>query len=1151
MDPTPQQKPPRGSRHPEDELAGKPRGRRRLRGFFSRRSVRVLLRRFRNFIIAVFAVGLAGNYGWNVLKAGRLLSPGEFFGQYALFTQLYTRQPVILWSLVALVALLVGGDILLEWRARHRKDSRAAERDLFIARMVEKYKEIPLVVGSEVTPEVRMQLQDVFQTLILRKRTAQEGLGSSGDAAVDERALANSVLDALGKGSRRIVILGAPGSGKTTLLYYSIALQQRGAGEVVPIYLRLPDLARAFNASGELIPGVIAEILQQQEPFLATIDEEIEHHRDIDAAHPGPYAAHLERLILAGKALLYLDALDEIDDAGRRGTVARWITGLPSQPAGAIVVTSRLADFASNPFKDRFTEWQVREITHDARVALATALFEPFKRELHISAPRNALDFVSQLERHAKAAEWGGNPLLFSLAAYAFVAKGDLPPARSALYGTVVDALIAAKDHDRIDERRWVLGELALALYQSATPAPEAEQSTKQFATRELAALLSGVYDRPAETGVMVEWVKNPGILDDAGEGLLRFRHKTFQEYLLAVALARRLIKSHLTGDGQMHEATWQLLRSRREGDLGQWLEPLRLFAGELCGEHNRTTGAPFARQWLDETFARYAAGTDERLLGLVLASCAEVPELALLGADFPLPAILGAWSQAVLAAAGDPESDRYQRSQAMAESVRVLPGEVTRPVTTERFLGVLSGAAPPEQRDAALEALAGLRVAVPIEEITPFLTGGATPAQRRMAALVLLRQGKRGEPVVLAALQSDDARQRQAVAQALADAGEEGRPVFLAALQNDDEQVRQLAAEAVSTIPEPTRGDIAEDLDRAHPRREWALPILRALTAPEDTTAETWRLFASYATGLGDQRRALAAMAARGADAALVADTKRRILPPPIHDRARFPQRLEDLDFESFVIGGVEVIVPPLALIPAGIFQMGSDKSRDHEAYDYELPQHSVALDRYEMARFPLTVAEYACAVRAKAVGEPPKPSYNDVTWQKQLGRLDHPVVNVSWRDILAFVDWLRQVTGESWRMPTEAEWEKAARGTDGRIYPWGDQWDALKANTSEAGKGSTTPVGAYPQGASPYGCLDMAGNVWEWTSSLYQSYPYRADDGRENPQSTGNRVLRGGSWYSSPRNARAAYRFGSAPDVLYVSRGFRLARGAGAGSS
>ena len=206
----------------------------------------------------------------------------------------------------------------------------------------------------------------------------------------------------------------------------------------------------------------------------------------------------------------------------------------------------------------------------------------------------------------------------------------------------------------------------------------------------------------------------------------------------------------------------------------------------------------------------------------------------------------------------------------------------------------------------------------------------------------------------------------------------------------------------------------------------------------------------------------------------------------------------------------------------------MGSDKRKDPQAYDDETPQRKNQLADYAIAKYPLTVAEYDSFLRAT---QHRSPDGSRVTWEQQrTERLDHPVVNISWEDSLAYTKWLAEVTGQQWRLPTEAEWEKSARWDLEKqvagIYPYGDTFDASKANTSEAHVGTTTPVGSYPQGASPYGLLDCSGNVWEWTSSILKPYPYQANDGRENLTATENRVLRGGSWINDSRNARAAYR-------------------------
>jgi formylglycine-generating enzyme required for sulfatase activity len=247
---------------------------------------------------------------------------------------------------------------------------------------------------------------------------------------------------------------------------------------------------------------------------------------------------------------------------------------------------------------------------------------------------------------------------------------------------------------------------------------------------------------------------------------------------------------------------------------------------------------------------------------------------------------------------------------------------------------------------------------------------------------------------------------------------------------------------------------------------------------------------------------------------------------------------------------GTREPFGPEMILIPAGEFLMGSDSQQDEHAHESQQPQYCLFLLGYYLAKTPVTHAQYHAFLRATGREAPEGWGWGKYTPPR--GKEDHPVFNVSWYDALAYCQWLSEVTGKSYGLPSEAEWENGARGTAGCIYPWGNQWNAMHCNSAESRLGETTSVYAYPQGASPNGILDMAGNVWEWTRSLWgrngenpdYRYPYRATDERENLDAGQEvlRVLRGGAFYSSRRDVQCAYRNRYAPDGRYRSFGFRV---------
>ncbi len=203
----------------------------------------------------------------------------------------------------------------------------------------------------------------------------------------------------------------------------------------------------------------------------------------------------------------------------------------------------------------------------------------------------------------------------------------------------------------------------------------------------------------------------------------------------------------------------------------------------------------------------------------------------------------------------------------------------------------------------------------------------------------------------------------------------------------------------------------------------------------------------------------------------------------------------------------------PETVAIPAGAFLMGSSDGAP------EWRQHTVEVDAFHIGKYPVTNEQYAAFVREHRDNRPRQTGWFFTT--PPAGQLDHPVTGITWHDAVAYCEWLSTQTGRQYRLPTEAEWEKAARSADARRYPWGDaEPDASRCNM---GTGRTSAVTAYPDGSSPYGCYDMAGNVREWTSTLWgdnlrqarYTYPYR-HDAREGAGERPNdlRICRGGAY-------------------------------------
>ncbi len=220
------------------------------------------------------------------------------------------------------------------------------------------------------------------------------------------------------------------------------------------------------------------------------------------------------------------------------------------------------------------------------------------------------------------------------------------------------------------------------------------------------------------------------------------------------------------------------------------------------------------------------------------------------------------------------------------------------------------------------------------------------------------------------------------------------------------------------------------------------------------------------------------------------------------------------------------------MVLIQAGEFEMGSNTGASDEK-----PLHRVYLDAYAIDRYEVTNEQYRQCVEAEMC-QPPRniQHYEDPQYAR------HPVVYVNWPRGSAYCTWAGR------RLPTEAEWEKAARGGDGRRYPWGSEWDSNKANVlgDTDGFHGTAPVGSFEAGRSPYGAYDMAGNVWEWVEDWHDAKYYQQSPDRnpKGPSQGRFKVLRGGSWRHTPKFARAAERLKHNPKHLHDNRGFRCAK-------
>jgi formylglycine-generating enzyme required for sulfatase activity len=220
----------------------------------------------------------------------------------------------------------------------------------------------------------------------------------------------------------------------------------------------------------------------------------------------------------------------------------------------------------------------------------------------------------------------------------------------------------------------------------------------------------------------------------------------------------------------------------------------------------------------------------------------------------------------------------------------------------------------------------------------------------------------------------------------------------------------------------------------------------------------------------------------------------------------------------------------------------MGSDTSKDSYSYKDEMPRHKVILDPYFIGKYCVSNRQYKVFVEATGYFQP-------IFWEDgkiSHGKEDHPVVGITWQDAINFCKWLSYINGKQVRLPTEAEWENAARGSDGRRFPWSDKLPDPTLCNFNWSIGDTTPVGHYsPKGDGPYGCADQAGNVREFVADAYEEN-YYLESPANNPRGPAIgtlKSLRGGSWCSLDTNCRSARRDVVGESMFEIDIGFRCA--------